>query len=308
MLKSFADGKTHTADHLVLMLFKKSNEGGETVPSNFALAEFKQYVVSGFPNFYTFDNLSFEVDATYQLMAMAFKASELYPIPVTNPEGIFNISPSLGATLENIHIELLNGRGAPEFFSTMCTAYIGGASTGSSIFTAKDDWSFSESLSLKGTLTRKVAGLSFEVVNISSVVDSMVLIADTLTRAAMAASGAHVEESMLENGSNLQTDSVLGVGIPVNGTLTIESYLLPTVTKFILHVYQGGTYERYTVEVNDVAGVSQDDEITFEPNKLVKIKGNYAEDIGFVIDMSGEGNINLDDNLWNGINEGTDDH
>ena len=62
--------------------------------------------------------------------------------------------------------------------------------------------------------------------------------------------------------------------------------------------YGTGFKERYTVKIPDQTGVVSGNRITFDSNHWVKITGDYSSiNLGFTL----SGNINLDDNAWDGI-------
>ncbi len=294
LLTSFSDGTTHTVNRILLLPFKKINEGGENEDSNFepeySLA--KQLDVSHFSVFATVDTLDAFLQlapgTSYQVMVIGYNSSD-YNYDAGNPTAAGEHFSMAGSNLGDMRLSLISPTVVPEFFGAICEVYINGASASSSVFTPGVSM-----LSLKGNLTHKVSGLSLEITNISDVVDSIVLTAEQVVTAMSMKDGAPVSGQIASNVK-------LGVEIPVGGTATFERYLMPTLdtyaTKLYLNIYHGDTNELYTVNVPDVAGVSRNDSIIFNPNELVSITGNYAENIGFTVGK----NINLDEDEWDGI-------
>ena len=96
---------------------------------------------------------------------------------------------------------------------------------------------------------------------------------------------------------------ILGTRTPVSGNVNFNLYMLPTTAtrKTLLYLdvaYGNGFTERYTVKIPDSEGVVSGNRITFDSNHWVKIAGDYsAINPGFTL----VGNINLDDNAWDGI-------
>ena len=96
---------------------------------------------------------------------------------------------------------------------------------------------------------------------------------------------------------------ILGTRTPVSGNVSFNLYMLPTTAarKTLLYLdvaYGNGFTERYTVKIPDTEGVVSGNRVTFDSNHWVKITGDYsAINLGFTL----IGNINLDDNAWDGI-------
>ena len=90
--------------------------------------------------------------------------------------------------------------------------------------------------------------------------------------------------------------------IPVSNAVTFNRYMLATLdtykSLYYLDVEYGIFTDRYTLKVADSPNVASGNRIILTPNHWVTITGDYSNiNLGFQIN----GNINLDDNNWDGI-------
>ena len=180
------------------------------------------------------------------------------------------------------------------FFSCLGIGYMNSTITGPTFKPSQIN-------NVKGTLVRLVSGLSLQINNVPNYVKSISLIAERLVTGIRASDAAPMTWQTAGDASQ----KTLGTKTPVAGTVNFNLFMLPTTaarsTLLYLDVaYGNGFTERYTVKVPDSAGVASGNRITFDSNHWVKITGDYSSvNLGFTL----TGNINLDDNAWDGIQQ-----
>lgn len=179
----------------------------------------------------------------------------------------------------------------PEFFSCFGNGYRGATLVGPIFKPSQINY-------VTGTLKRLVIGFTLEVTNVPAYVNSMTLIAEQLVTATRATDGTALTWQTAGDGGT----KTLATQAPVSGKVSFNQFLLAIPdsrkTLFYLDVSYGIFTERYTVKLPDTPGVVSGNRIIFTPNHWVKVTGNYANiNIGFTL----AGNINLDDNAWDGL-------
>lgn len=282
-----------SVNRILILPFRKTNEALSNVPANFVpdYSAAKQLNVSSFPVVATRLNLS--AASTYQLVIIGYNQNDYDFANPSNPARRFNIGSTLTpATLANLYLQPVNAPVVPEFFSCVATGYLGTSPMGNAFLPAQVD-------NIKGTLTRLVSGLSFQVTAIPGYVNSMTLVAERLVTGLRPSDATPLTWQTAGDGG-LKT---LGMAAPVSGTVNFNLYMMPntSLTNTLLYLdvaYGSGFTERYTVQINDNAGVVSGNRITFSPNHWVKVTGDYSKiNLGFTL----TDNVNLDDNAWDGI-------
>lgn len=194
--------------------------------------------------------------------------------------------------MANLYLQPVNPTVVPEFFSCFGNGYQGTTLVGPVFKPSQINY-------VTGTLKRLVSGLTLEVTNIPAYVNSMTLIAEQLVTATRATDGTALAWQTAGD-SGIKT---LATQAPVSGKASFNQFLLAIPdsrkTLFYLDVSSYGLFtERYTVKLSDTPGVVSGNRIIFTPNHWVKVTGSYANiNIGFTL----AGNINLDDNAWDGL-------
>ena len=202
------------------------------------------------------------------------------------------ISTAIPATLANVCLQPANPAVVPEYFSCIGTGYLNASAVGQTFKPSQVN-------NVKGILTRLVSGLSLQVSNVPGYVKSMTLVAEQLVTGIRTTDAVPLTWQTAGDGGV----RILGTRTPVSGNVNFNLYMLPTTAtrKTLLYLdvaYGNGFTERYTVKIPDSEGVVSGNRITFDSNHWVKIAGDYsAINLGFTL----VGNINLDDNAWDGI-------
>lgn len=282
-----------SVNRILILPFRKTNEASTNDPANFVpdYSAAKQFNVSSFPMVATRLNLS--AASTYQLVIIGYNQSDYDFANQSSPTRRFNIgSTATPATLANLYLQPVNSPVVPEFFSCIATGYLGTSPMGQTFLPSQVN-------NLKGTLTRLVSGLTFQVTGIPGYVNSMTLVAERLITG-IKPSDATPLTWQTAGDSGVKT---LGTAVPATGSVNFNLYMMPGTdlqnTLLYLDVAYGtGFTERYTVQINDNAGVVSGNRITFSPNHWVKVTGDYSKiNLGFTL----SDNVNLDDNAWDGI-------
>lgn len=284
----------YTADRVLILPFKKINESIITNDdTNFApdYANAKQVNINSTTSYMTMLNLT--ASSTYKVLVIGYNRNDYDFNNQGSVSNRFSIgSVTLPTTLSNFH--LLSGSAAsiPEFFTATCQSYNGATLIGAY-------FKPNQIKTLKANLTRLVSGLNVDITNIPTYITSITLIAEKLVKGIKPTDGTATVLQLATDADNLKTFSTK---IPASGKVSFNHYILPTLdlnkTKLYLDVKYGAFTERYMIKVPDSAGVSATNSITFTSNHVVSITGNYTLiNLGFTIN----GNINLDDNSWDGI-------
>lgn len=284
-----------SVNRILIIPFRKTNETLSNDPANF-IPEYGsalQMNVGAFPATATIPNLSSL--STYRLLIIGYNQNDYDFKNQNDVLRKFSItSATTPATLANVCLQPTNAAVVPEFFSCSGTGYMNATVVGTAFKPSQIN-------NVKGTLVRLVSGLSLQVNNVPGYVKSMTLVAERLVTGIRASDAAPLMWQAAGDGS-LKT---LGTRTPVSGTVNFNLFMLPTTaarsTLLYLDVaYGSGFIERYTVKIPDSAGVASGNRITFDSNHWVKITGDYsAINLGFTL----TGNINLDDNAWDGIQQ-----
>lgn len=282
-----------SVNRILIIPFRKTNENLSNDPINF-IPEYnsaRQLNVWSFPAVATMLNLS--PSSTYQLVIIGYNQSDYDFMNKNDALRKFSItSTSTPATLANVCLQPSIATVVPEFFSCLGTGYIDSTMVG-------PFFKPSQINNVKGTLVRLVSGLSLQINNVPGYVKSLSLIAEQLVTS-IKASDATPLTWQTKGDESLK---ILGTKTPVSGMVNFNLFILPTTasrsTLLYLDVaYGSGFTERYTVKIPDSAGVVSGNRITFDSNHWVKITGDYSSiNLGFTL----TGNINLDDNAWDGI-------
>ncbi len=289
LLPASFNGTTYSVNRILILPFKKTSEAATDDDVNFVpeYTAAKQFDVTAFPFYATKLNLS--TTSSYKIMVIGYNRNDY---DFSNPTAVntrFSLLPASSPTLANFQLALNSPEIIPEFFSCMATAYNNNVSIGTKFLPQK-------TIKLTGNLKRLVAGLSVEVTGVPAFVDSITLVAQQLVTGIRATDGTPLAWENLVNRK-------IGKQTAVSGTVSFSNFMLPTLdahkTQLFLDVYYGVNVERYTVKVNDLAGVSSSNSITFTKNQVVNITGDYSKiNFGFTITSA----INLDDNDWDGVN------
>ena len=282
-----------SVNRILILPFRKTNEALADDPANFVpeYSSARQLNVNSFPAVATMLNLS--AASTYQLVIIGYNQSDYDFTNQNSATRKFSIASTVTpATLANLYLQPTNAAIVPELFSCTGTGYLKNVQVGQKFKPSQVD-------NVKGTLTRLVSALSLQVNNVPGYVNAMTLIAERLVTGIRITDAAPL---------TWQTDDdnetkTLGTKKPVSGSVSFNLYMLPTTTSrntllYLNVAYGTGFKERYTVKIPDQAGVVSGNRITFDSNHWVKITGDYSFiNLGFTL----SGNINLDDNAWDGI-------
>jgi hypothetical protein len=284
---------TPSVNRILILPFKKINELLPTNDAtNFAPVynSARQIDVNSFP--YTSRMLSLSATSTYQVMVIGYNRNDY---DFANPSSItrhFDIGLSgLPATLADMALKLTSVSNVPEFFTCMANGYNHSILVGGAFKPGLID-------NIQGNLTRLSSGLTLDIVNIPTTVTSVSLRAEQLVTAISAADGTPLQWQTAGDASV----KLLGTLTPVSGRVTFNTFILPTLdahkTLLYVDVSFGSSTERYTVKIATTSGVVSGNRIIFTPNHWVKITGDYSSmNLGFVL----SGNINLDDDRWDGL-------
>ena len=282
-----------SVNRVLILPFRKTNEALADDPANFVpeYSSARQLNVSSFPAVTTM--LSLSPASTYQLAIIGYNQNDYDFANQSNATRRFSITSTVTpATLANLCLQPVNASVVPEFFSCIGSGYLKTAIVGQTFKPLQVD-------NVKGTLTRLVSGLSLQVNNVPGYVNSVTLAAEQLV------TGIRITDAapLLWQTTGDSGIKTLGTKMPVSGSVNFNLYMLPTTTSrntllYLDVAYGIGFTERYTVKIPDNAGVVSANRITFDSNHWVKITGDYsAINLGFTL----TGNINLDDNAWDGI-------
>lgn len=286
------ESNSYTVNRILLLPFRKSNEAVTNEDINFIpdFSEAKQFDINSFPAYATMLNLT--AGYSYKVMVIGYNRNDYnFANPATTGTRFAINSISSPTQLDNIQLSLASPVSTPEFFVCTCDASVNNVSLGN-IFIPQ------QNLKLSGSLKRIVSGLSLEIINIPDFVDSISLVAEQLVTAVKVKDAtATVWQTAGDTGNK-----ILGIQTPSDNKVSFGINLLPSFdahkAKLFLDIHYGQFTDRYTVKVNDVAGVSSSNSIIFLPNQVVNITGDYSNiDIGFTI----SGSINLDDDSWDGL-------
>lgn len=282
-----------SVNRILILPFRKTNEALTDDPANFVpeYSSARQLNVNSFPAVATMLNLS--AASTYQLVIIGYNQSDYDFANQTSATRKFSIASTVTpATLANLYLQPTNATIVPELFSCTGTGYLKNVLVGQKFKPSQVD-------NVKGTLTRLVSALSLQVNNVPGYVNAMTLIAERLVTGIRITDAAPLAWQT-DDDSETKT---LGTKKPVSGSVSFNLYMLPTTTSrntllYLNVAYGTGFKERYTVKIPDQAGVVSGNRITFDSNHWVKITGDYSSiNLGFTL----SGNINLDDNAWDGI-------
>lgn len=281
----------HSVDRILVLPFRKINEIVGNTDANF-IPEFASAVQFDVNSFNYANTIPLEKGITYKVVVIGYNANDYDQDSPESPSRRFSLKaveqPEL---LCHMHLEASDATYIPELFVAQCTSFNMSTPIGE-YFKAEDI------TSLSGGLNRIVSGLTLEVTNIPDYVSSVSLTAEKLVKANRICDAMPVmTQSQSEGASN-----ILETQIPVGGRVYFGKFLLPTFelnqTKLYLDVSYGSNLTRYEIRVNDVPGISSGNSITFSPNQVVRITGDYNQiDVGFLIDNI----INLEDDVWDGI-------
>ena len=281
-----------SVNRILILPFRKTDEALPNDAANFVpeYSAARQLDVNSFPAVVTMLNLS--ASSTYQLLVIGYNRSDYDFASGGGVTKRFNIgSTGNPATLANLYLQPVNPTVVPEFFSCFGSGYQGTTLVGPLFKPSQINY-------VTGTLKRLVSRLTLEVTDIPAYVNSMTLIAEQLVTATRATDGTALAWQTVGD-SGIKT---LATQAPVSGKVSFNQFLLAIPdsrkTLFYLDVSYGIFTERYTVKLPDTPGVVSGNRIIFTPNHWVKVTGNYANiNIGFTL----AGNINLDDNAWDGL-------
>lgn len=284
---------TPSVNRILILPFKKINELLPTNDAtNFApvFNSARQIDVNSFP--YTGRMLSLSATSTYQVMVLGYNRNDY---DFSNQSSItrhFDIGLSgPPATLADMALKLTSISNVPEFFSCMANGYNHSLLIGSVFKPVQID-------NLQGNLTRLSSGLTLDIVNFPNTVTSVSLSAEQLVTAISATDGTPRQWQTAGDASV----KLIGTLTPTSGRVTFNTFILPTLdarkTLLYVDVSFGSSTERYTVKIVDTPGVVSGNRIIFTPNHWVKITGDYSN---MNLGMNLSGNINLDDNAWDGL-------
>lgn len=279
-----------SVNRILLIPFRKTSEALADDPANF-VADYsaaRQFAVSTFPTVATMLNL--QAGSTYRIMILGYSSID-YDFAVPNSATRrFDIGGS-PANLANVFLKPLNVMGVPEFFSCMGTGYMNGTAVGQSFRSDQIN-------NITGTLQRIVSGLTLTLNQIPGYVKSVTLVAEQLVTATRATDGTALQWQTTGDGAS----RTMAVRIPVAGSVTFDQFLLaiPDARKTLLYldIAYSTFVERHTVLIADSSGLISGNRIIFKPNEWVKLTGSYNTiNLGFTL----ANNVNLDDNVWDGI-------
>ncbi|NMA73830.1 MAG: hypothetical protein GX963_06635 [Bacteroidales bacterium] len=282
----------HIVNRVLLLPFKKIDESIPTnEEDNFNLDQtsLKQVEIKESPTFLTM--LELEQGSTYTIFAIGYGNND-YNINDADQDRKFDLSYSVPDILQTLYLQSVSATDVSGFFSAIGISH-------DNVLEIGKYFKPEGIKTIKVNLTRSVSGLSLEIRNIPSSVTSITLIAEKLVQSVFL-----TDLEFLHVVSEIENEALktFSTQIPDVGSVSFDHYLLPTFsvnrTRFYLDVQSGIFTERFLMKVNDVAGISSNNSISFYPNQLVKISGDYSNiDIGFTLDYS----INLDDDDWDGI-------
>lgn len=283
---------TLSANRILILPFIKTNESLDNSAGNFipVYAAAKQLNVSNFPAVSTMLNLV--ATSTYQILVIGYNQNDYDFANQASASKRFDIgSVTTPTTLHNLYLKPVSAIDVPEFFSCIGNAYSGSTLKGNTFKPSEINY-------VQGNLKRRVSGLSLTMTGIPAYVSSITLVAERLVTASKATDATPLQWQTAGDAGL----KVFEKQIPVAGKVSFNKFVLSTLDAQNTYLYLDVTYgiftDRYTVKVADVAGVSAANRITFTPNHWVRITGTYASiNLGFTI----AGNINLDDNNWDGI-------
>ena len=284
----------YTVNRVLLLPFKKIDEGiSANNESNFApdYTAARQVNVNALTSYMTMLNLS--ANSTYKILVIGYNQNDYNFNDQSNVNNKFSLgSVSNPTLLNNIQLLTKSAASVPEFFIATCQSYNNTNVTG-------EYFKPPQIKTLKGNLTRLVSGLNIEITDIPTYITSITLVAEKLVKGIQPVSTIATVVQSASDADNLKTFSTQ---IPASAKVSFNHYLLPTLdinkTKLYLDIKYGIFTERYIIKVPDTNGVLSGNSITFSPNHVVKISGNYSNiNIGFVLSYS----INLDDDNWDGI-------
>lgn len=289
-LKAIGD-PTYTVDRILVLPLKKIDESSSNTDDNFApdYTVAKQFDVNSF-NYAAM--LSLAGTSTYKVVVIGFNKNDYDIVQPNNVSRRFSIlSSGTPVSLSNMYLQAIDATSIPEFFSATCTGFDGSTSKGQ-YFKPEDI------TGLTGSLTRVVSGLELRINNVPEVVTSVTLVAQQLVKAIKPLDGTPVLWQTAGDAEN----KTLGTVTRTSSSVVFSKYLLPTLdahkTQLYLDITYGTITQRYTVKVPDTAGISTTNSITFSPNQVIRISGDYLDiDTGLVLQYG----INLDDDIWDGI-------
>lgn len=282
----------HTVNRVLILPFKKIDESILTNnDNNFSIeqASVKQVEFVGNPTFLTM--LELTEGSTYKIFAIGYNNNN-YDINNPDLDKRFDLFYSAPNTFTTSYYTSMSAANISDLFTATGISYNGATQTGQ-YFKPEDI------KTLKVELTRLVSGLSFAITNIPTYVTSITLVAEKLVQSVYL---NDLEALMIQSETADDNLKTFSTQVPTAGQINFDHYLLPTFdvnsTRLYLNVKLGSITERYLVKVNNVTGVSLDNRISFNPNQVVKILGDYSSiNLGFTLSYS----INLDDNSWDGI-------
>lgn len=283
--RALEDG-TQNVNRITVLFFQKINEAGSnTDNTNFTLQSTYtlQQDINSFP---AQVNNTITSGHTYRAFIVGYNQTDY-----NNGVGRFGfVSPAGGQTLDKYDIFLNSATSVPQFFTASCSATQGSTDLGTAFFPTTSD-----PIRLKGQLKRAVSGISVSITGIPAYVQSISLRANNMVTAM----------KVVDNNSTqlaaIGVNKTLATLVPTAGTILFENLLLPVwngnTTQLYLDVKYGSTTESYQIKVGN-STASNNNNITFFPNRIIKITGTYNNiNLGFLIND----NINLDDDAWDGL-------
>lgn len=290
--KAFVNDNSHRVNRILIIPFRKTSEGLPDANTNFVplYAMAKQYDVSAFP----LNNAVIHLisGSTHKVLIVGYNSADYDFNNRNSPANRFDIGSAANpTTLDNFYLYPKGATAVPEFFTCICAVSNAGTPMG-------DTFKPENGYTLSGTLKRIASGLSVRVTNIPAFVKSVSLVAENLIKASKATDASSVLWQSTGDGGNRLFEKQ----VPVGGTVSFTKYLLPTFnarkTRLYLDIELGILTQRYTIIVPDGA-VASDNRLIFNPNEAINITGNYnLINIGFTLTYG----IQLDDNLWDGLN------
>lgn len=287
------DTEAHTVNRVLILPFKKIDESIlSNDDSNFNLDQvnIKQVEMSSSPSYYTM--LSLVAGSTYKVFAIGYNNINYdFDNPTSGRKfELLYLQPNVFSTL---YYSALSAADISDIFTGLGSSYRGEEEIG--LYFKPENIK-----TLKFVLARSVSGLNIEIADVPTYVTSITLVAERLVQSIYLTDLTAISTQAESASDILKTFSTQN---PVAGAINFNHYLLPTFdankTKLYLDVRLGSILERYLVKVNNVANVSSANSISFYPNQVVKISGNYSSiNLGFTLNYS----INLDDDNWDGIN------
>lgn len=286
------DTQPYTVNRVLILPFKKIDETILTNDdNNFNLDQtaIKQVELTGNPTYLTM--LELTPGATYKIVAIGYNQNNY---DINNPALVktFDLLYSEPNLLYSLYYYAMSAAAITDFFTATGMSYTHTTQTG---YYFKPE----NINTLRINLTRSVSGLSVEIADIPEYVTSITLVAEKLVQSV---SLSNFEALTIQNETADDKLKTFSTQVPDAGYIHFDHYLLPTFgihsTRFYLDIQLGSLTERYLIKVNDVAGISSGNKISFYPNQVVKISGSYANiNLGFTLNYS----INLEDNTWDGI-------